>query len=48
MLNFIVAVASAAFSIYWKIKDDIGLCIFDAAIALINLPFALVWLQEIL
>lgn len=45
-LNFVIFVIAATSSIWLWYKKDIGTCLLDIVIALINLPFAIEWVVK--
>ena len=47
-VNFIAFIMCAAMAVYNAIKNRIGFCILETALALANLPFAVVWLASLL
>lgn len=46
-INFIAFIICAAFAIYYAIEDRVEVCIFEAVLALINLPFVINWLASL-
>ena len=46
LMNFIAFVVCAVASIYQGVNGNLGLCLVDIALALINLPYAIKWLKE--
>lgn len=47
MINFIAFVLCGAFAIKFAIEGKVGFCIFESALALINLPFTIQWMASI-
>lgn len=47
MMNFIAFVICGAFAIWYGINCKVGMCIFEFALALINLPYAIKWMLEL-
>ena len=47
MINFVAFVLCGAFAVWYGIDDKVGLCIFESALALINLPFTIQWIASL-
>lgn len=47
MINFISFVLCGAFAVWFGINGKVGLCVFESALALINLPFVIQWLVNL-
>ena len=45
-INFIALVVCAVVAIWQGVNGNLGLCLVDIALALINLPYAIKWLKE--
>ena len=45
-INFIAFVVCLCSAIYQGYQGNIGLCLFQIALALINLPQTIIWLKE--
>ena len=43
MMNFVAFVLCGALAVWYGIDGKVGLCIFESALALMNLPFAIQW-----
>ena len=48
LMNFIAFVVCAVAAIYQGVNGNLGSCLLDIALALINLPYAIKWLKEFL
>ena len=48
LINFIAFVACAFSGIWQGVNGNLGWCLVDIALALINLPYAIKWLKEYL
>ena len=46
LMNFIAFVVCAVVAIWQGVNGNLGLCLADIALALINLPYAIKWLKE--
>ena len=46
LMNFIAFVVCAVAAIYQGVNGNLGSCLLDIALALINLPYAIKWLKE--
>lgn len=46
MINLIAFIICTMCAIYWGIVGNIGLVLFEVALALINVPFMLEWFRE--
>lgn len=47
MINFIAVVICGAFAVWYGINDEVGYCILESALALMNLPFAILWIVNL-
>lgn len=45
-INFLTLVVCAVAAIWQGVNGNLGLCLADIALALINLPYAIKWLKE--
>ena len=46
LMNFIAFVVCAVAAIYQGVNGNLGSCLLDIALVLINLPYAIKWLKE--
>lgn len=46
LMNFIAFVVCAVTAIYQGVNGNLGSCLLDIALALINLPYTIKWLKE--
>ena len=46
LMNFIAFVVCAVAAIYQGVNGNLGSCLLDIALTLINLPYAIKWLKE--
>ena len=46
LINFISFVVCAVTAIWQGVNGNLGLCLVDIALALINLPYTIKWLKE--
>ena len=46
LMNFIAFVVCAVAAIYQVVNGNLGSCLLDIALALINLTYAIKWLKE--
>ena len=45
-INFIALVVCAVAAIWQSVNGNLGWCLVEIALALINLPYAIKWLKE--
>ena len=45
-INFIALIVCAVAAIWQGVNGNLGSCLADIALALINLPYAIKWLKE--
>lgn len=46
MLNFFAMILCFMFAIFYAGTRDIGFCLLELGLALINLPFAIKWFRD--
>lgn len=46
IMNFIACVVCALCAIYWAIVGDVGMVLIELVLAMINLPYAIMWCQR--